>query len=132
MRNALLVLLKTLGYAPIEYASAERALSDATFEGAGCMLVDIHLPGMRGTDMVRQLRARGCDWPVVFTTGHDDERYRIEAETARAVAAQAVRRRGVKRSARPRESRRKGLGPLVLQHLMLNHRNQAKGERHDR
>jgi FixJ family two-component response regulator len=84
MRNALLVLLKTLGYAPIEYASAERALSDATFEGAGCMLVDIHLPGMRGTDMVRQLRARGCDWPVVFTTGHDDERYRIESSKLHA------------------------------------------------
>lgn len=79
MRNALLVLLKTLGYTPIDYVSAERALSDATFEGTGCMLVDIHLPGMTGTDLVRQLRARGCDWPVVFTTAHDDERYRIES-----------------------------------------------------
>ncbi|GAA0554288.1 response regulator transcription factor [Paractinoplanes ferrugineus] len=42
-----------------------------------CCILDISLPGLEGTEIVRQLRAEG-DWtPVIFLTARDDEIDRI-------------------------------------------------------
>lgn len=79
VRDALVTLLETLGYETLAFGSAEFALRHAVFDDASCMVVDIHLPGMTGTEMVRQLRASRCLCPVVFITAHDDEHYRTES-----------------------------------------------------
>lgn len=35
----------------------------------GCIFVDLGMPGMSGLDLLQQLRAAGCRWPVIVLTG---------------------------------------------------------------
>ena len=38
----------------------------------GCILLDIHMPGMSGLELQEHLSASGCRMPVVIVTGHGD------------------------------------------------------------
>ena len=40
--------------------------------GAGCVLLDVRMPDMRGPDLYRVMLERKMDLPVIFLTGHGD------------------------------------------------------------
>jgi two-component system CheB/CheR fusion protein len=40
--------------------------------GAGCLVVDVHLPGMSGLELQRELARRGDGPPCVFVTGRGE------------------------------------------------------------
>ena len=66
-------LLKASGYEVAAYASATELLQrvpDGT--RAGCILLDVELPGLSGPDLQARLTAAGCALPIVFVTGHGD------------------------------------------------------------
>jgi FixJ family two-component response regulator len=90
VRRALPRLLRSAGYEVRAFSSAQELL-DSGFAGeAACMVVDIHLGGMSGLEMVERLRGASGDVPVIFITAHDDPASR---ERARRVGACAYLRK---------------------------------------
>jgi FixJ family two-component response regulator len=39
---------------------------------AGCVCLDVRMPGMKGPELHREMLERGIDLPVIFLTGHGD------------------------------------------------------------
>jgi two-component system response regulator FixJ len=65
VRTSTRVLLEALGYAVREFASAEAFLAATEGREADCLLLDYHLPGMSGMDLLQLLRARQISTPVI-------------------------------------------------------------------
>jgi FixJ family two-component response regulator len=84
-RTAIERRLKLAGYEVATYASAlellESALDD---EQAGCILLDVRIPGLSGPDLQARLIASGSTLPIIFLTGHADT-----PTTVRAIKAGA-------------------------------------------
>jgi len=70
-RSALARLLRTLGHTVEEYGSAHDFLA-APAPAAGCLLLDVHLPGLSGLELQEHLAALGGSLPVIFITGQGD------------------------------------------------------------
>jgi len=73
-------LLDAHGFATKVFASAEAFLDyfwDAT--DIDCLLLDLHLGGMSGIELRRQLKASGSTLPVIFMSAFDDEAMRRQA-----------------------------------------------------
>lgn len=72
VREALGRLLRSAGHSVALYGSADEILSAAGPALAGCVLLDLSLPGTTGLQVQQQLAERACHVPVVFLTGHGD------------------------------------------------------------
>jgi len=85
VRDAIGMLLDTVGIDYAAFASAQEFLD--TFDPAcgGCLILDIRMPGMSGLDLQRKLLDMGADIPVVFITGHGDVPMAVEAMKRGAV-----------------------------------------------
>ena len=79
MRDAIHRVLQASGLAVTGFASAEAALLDRATREAGCLVLDIHLPGISGFDLYERLAAAGSKPPVVFVSARDDARNRERA-----------------------------------------------------
>jgi FixJ family two-component response regulator len=66
-------LLGARGFATIAFASAEDFLDRGAATQVDYLLLDIHLGGMSGIELRRQLRASGSTLPIIFMTALDDE-----------------------------------------------------------
>lgn len=66
-------MLAELGYAVLEAASAEEALGlIAAGETIDLLVTDHLMPGMTGVDLVREVRSRRPDLPVLIVSGYAD------------------------------------------------------------
>jgi FixJ family two-component response regulator len=72
MRTALRRLLQAAGHTAQTFASAEAFLRRPGQDRPACLVLDVHLPGASGPELVRLLAIGGCSLPVVFITGHAD------------------------------------------------------------
>ena len=72
MRASLARLVGDGGYQLALFASAEDFLAVATPDLAGCVLLDLRLPGLSGLELQERLVERGCLLPVVFLTAHGE------------------------------------------------------------
>lgn len=61
------------------YASASEFLDVAETVSGGCVVTDVRMPGMTGLDLVRRLKERKVDLPVIVITGHGDVPLAVEA-----------------------------------------------------
>ncbi len=70
VHDALTILLSAGGTRVVCYANAEAFLDSSFVHSAmrGCVLAEANLPGMGSLALLRQLRARGVDLPVVILT----------------------------------------------------------------
>lgn len=75
VRESLRILLsESSGFECVTCASsAEDALKKIPRERLDVVLMDVNLPNLNGIDCVRELRARGCEVPVLMLTVCDDE-----------------------------------------------------------
>ena len=71
-RTAMIRMLTSAGFRPIGYGCAGEFLLAASGEVAGCMLLDIGMPGPSGIDLFKALFGRERLPPVIFLTGRDD------------------------------------------------------------
>ena len=67
------------------FDSAEAFLEEADTSSGGCLIVDVQLLGMSGTDLLRRL-AGARQWPIVAMSGADDTNVEREALQLGAVA----------------------------------------------
>jgi FixJ family two-component response regulator len=73
MLKAIERLLTAHGFATRVFASAEAFLDSGADKDAVCLVLDIHLGGMSGIELRRQLKAVDSKLPVIFITAVDDE-----------------------------------------------------------
>jgi FixJ family two-component response regulator len=85
MRTSLTRLIGGAGYVAATYASGEDLLAVAGPGLAGCLLLDLRLPGLSGLELQRRLLERGCLAPVVFLTAHGDVSASVRAMKLGAV-----------------------------------------------
>lgn len=76
VREALPDLLKELGYSVQAFSSAEEFLSSDYVGLTKCLVLDLSMPGMSGSDLQRELELRRRQIPIVFITAHGDEKIR--------------------------------------------------------
>jgi FixJ family two-component response regulator len=72
VRDSMRLLLETLGYSVREYASADALLHDPGARDCSCLILDLHMPGMTGIELLEQLRAEGFGAPALLVTGRRD------------------------------------------------------------
>ena len=72
IRDSLSLMLGLAGYATRLFADAESFLAAFDSGWSGCVVADLRLPGMSGTQLQEQLRRRGSRIPFVIITAHGD------------------------------------------------------------
>jgi FixJ family two-component response regulator len=72
VRGAVSRLLRVSGCEVHTYASAEDFLKSCRPAKLDCLIVDVYLSGMSGSDLHAELTARGQVLPTVLMTAHDD------------------------------------------------------------
>ncbi|WP_338701651.1 response regulator [Bradyrhizobium sp. 26S5] len=84
-RTALERRLKLAGYRVATYASARQLLDQLpSDEDAGCILLDVRIPGMSGPELQIRLNELESTLPIVFLTGHADTATTVQAIKAGA------------------------------------------------
>jgi FixJ family two-component response regulator len=69
-------LLRSAGYTAVAFSSAEECQESRDLDAIRCFLVDIHLGGVNGLALARNLRAEGILAPIIFMTAEDESRTR--------------------------------------------------------
>jgi FixJ family two-component response regulator len=69
LRTALTRLVRSAGYAVQAHDSAASFLAAPLEEQPGCILLDVHMPGLSGLQLQDHLAAQGSTLPIVFLSG---------------------------------------------------------------
>ena len=72
IRRSFSRLLRSNGLHVESFASAQDFLNREHFDGNGCLVLDIKMPELSGTDLFKELQKADYSMPVVFVTGHGD------------------------------------------------------------
>ena len=72
MRDSLQWLIESQGLAVRTFAAAEDFLAACGDAMAGCIVLDVRMPGMSGLELYEKMNLRQCTLPVIFITGHGD------------------------------------------------------------
>lgn len=72
LRNSLRWLLESIRLCIETFDSAESFLASYTPDRAGCLVLDVRMPGMSGLELYELLLERRSTLPVIFITGHGD------------------------------------------------------------
>jgi len=65
-------LMESNGIAVKTFATAVEFIESYRSGAAGCLVLDLKLPGMSGLELQEYLHSRGIEIPIVFVTGHGD------------------------------------------------------------
>lgn len=85
VRDALKLLLRSVGQAVETFASAQEFLEAYSEDRPGCLVLDIRMPGMSGLELQQKLNEKHSILPIIFITGHGDVPMAVEAMQAGAV-----------------------------------------------
>jgi RNA polymerase sigma factor (sigma-70 family) len=86
LRRSLLRLLQEAGFEVRGYGSTGEFLLQPPTDRAGCLLLDLQLPGgLTGLDLQSVLGEHGVDLPVIFLTAHGHVAASVRAMKAGAV-----------------------------------------------
>ena len=85
VRNAVIDLMESVDLEAVGFSSPHELMEAELPDRAGCLVLDVRLPGGSGLDLQQQLAAVGRSKPVVFLTGHGDIEMSVQAMKAGAV-----------------------------------------------
>ena len=85
VRDATALLVATAGWPTVPLASPDELLARIGPGDAGCLVLDVRLPGMDGLQLQQALAERGIRLPIVFITGHGDIPMAVRAVNAGAL-----------------------------------------------
>jgi len=79
VRQSTAGLLRRTGREVQCFTSGAEFLASNLLADFGCVLLDLHMPGMDGLSVIRILKERGKAYPIVVLTGHGDIPTAVEA-----------------------------------------------------
>jgi len=85
MRNSLKWLIESVGMQVESFASADEFLAQYQPGRAGCLVLDVRMPGMSGLDLQEYLVENNIHIPVVIITGHGDVPMAVRAMKSGAI-----------------------------------------------
>jgi FixJ family two-component response regulator len=71
VRRALERLLRSAGMAADLFPSGKEFVAAMPLLRVDCLVLDLHMPGLNGFEVLAHLAKSGSLWPVVVITGHD-------------------------------------------------------------
>jgi FixJ family two-component response regulator len=86
VRRGFDILFKSAGLDCVSYESAEAFLKILPVEGHDIIILDMHMPGMNGLELLEYLAARKMFFPVIVITAYDEETSRECAKKYGALA----------------------------------------------
>jgi FixJ family two-component response regulator len=86
VRESVQSVLESAGYEAVTFESAETFLLSGALSRVACVIADVRLPGMDGTELQRRIRQERHTLPVIIITAHDDHDVRRQALRDGAVA----------------------------------------------
>jgi len=72
VRDAVSSLIRSAGFRVRTFESAHEFLATPRAEVPSCLVLDVHLPGLNGLDLQRELAKTDVHIPIIFLTGHGD------------------------------------------------------------
>jgi FixJ family two-component response regulator len=72
IRDGLCNLLESVGLNAEHYSSAESFFDNWNDGRAGCLVLDVRLPGMTGVEFQEMMQQSGISIPIIFMTAHGD------------------------------------------------------------
>jgi len=72
LRQAMVGLVRSLGYRVASYPNAEDFLAADASERSNCVVTDIQMPGLSGIDLKERLVAAGVATPVIMVTARGE------------------------------------------------------------
>ena len=85
VRESLELLLRSAGWQPETFASAQEFLSRPRVLAPSCLVLDVTLPDLNGLDLQKRIAADRIDMPIIFITGYGDVPMTVRAMKAGAV-----------------------------------------------
>jgi len=85
IRKSLSRLLRSAAYTVETFPSAEEFLHREHFDGVGCILLDVQMPGLSGIDLQEELNKADYHMPIIFITGHGNIPMSVQAMKKGAV-----------------------------------------------
>lgn len=85
IRHAMELLMRSVGLDYEIFHSADDFLSKHSNDRAGCLVLDIRMPGLGGLELQEKLNDTGSTLPIIFITGHGDVPMAVEAMQKGAV-----------------------------------------------
>ena len=79
LRRALQRLIRSAGWRAEGFSNAQAFLERLPYNGAGCILLDIEMPGMSGPELQKALLEKRISLPVIYLTGHANVPNSIDA-----------------------------------------------------
>ena len=72
IRESLCNLMESAGLVTRQFTSAEEFLALSSQDPAGCLVLDVRLPGMSGMELQSRLIKSGLSIPIIIMTAHGD------------------------------------------------------------
>jgi FixJ family two-component response regulator len=85
IRESLELLIRSEGWQPETFASAQDFLARPRVFVPTCLILDVSLPGLNGLDLQKHVAIERIDTPIIFITGHGDVPMTVQAMKAGAV-----------------------------------------------
>lgn len=85
VRTAISELMLSVGIEAECCASTRDLMDSPLLDRAGCLVLDVRMPGSSGLDLQQHLASAGIAKPIVFLTGHGDIPMSVQAMKAGAV-----------------------------------------------
>ena len=77
--------IRSLGYAVLQFASAEAFLKSNRLDDTDCLISDVQMPGMNGIELQGKLIAQGYHFPIIFVTAFPEMKARAQALASGAI-----------------------------------------------
>jgi FixJ family two-component response regulator len=85
VRESLELLIRSEGWQPETFASAQEFLARPRVLVPSCLVLDVSLPGLNGLELQKRIAADRIDMPIIFITGYGDVPMTVKAMKAGAV-----------------------------------------------
>ncbi len=85
VRESLELLIRSEGWQPETFASAQEFLARSRGLVPSCLVLDVSLPGLNGLELQKRIATERSEMPIIFITGYGDVPMTVQAMKAGAV-----------------------------------------------